>query len=237
MSKNTPALEDFMAVITGVCEKTRRPMPPHLAPMSMMRTISDPPPLEEALKAAGATLDDAQCACLFANVTNLTIRDGRVRDRSLVNLAAETLRLDREDARDVTDALEARFERNVFRSENEWALFCAVLLAMAQADDEVLERETAYLQRFVPELDYIEAGKRMLEEKLDTLDEEVAQLSTRQKRYLTAHAIGIMLIDGQYKGTERELLDSLSEEMMLARVDQERLLKGLYTLYNVSVLA
>jgi hypothetical protein len=68
------------------------------------------------------------------------------------------------------------------------------------------------------------------------LDEEIARLSTRQKRCLTAHAIGMMLIDGDYKGTELELLESLSDQMSLAQLDQDRLLKGLYALYNVSVL-
>ena len=47
----------------------------------------------------------------------------------------------------------------------------------------------------------------------------------------------MMLIDGNYTGTEQELLKSLSDQMSLAQFDQDRLLKGLYTLYNVSVLA
>ena len=170
------------------------------------------------------------------NIVNLTISDGRVRDRSLVDLAAETLRLERDSAHDVVEALEARFQPNAFREDNEWALFCAVLLAMAEADDELAKSELAYLQRFVPELDHIEAGKRLLAENSGTLDEEVARLSSRQKRCLTAHAIGMMLIDGHYKGTEAELLEALADQMSLAQCDQERLLKGMYTLYNVSVL-
>jgi hypothetical protein len=47
----------------------------------------------------------------------------------------------------------------------------------------------------------------------------------------------MMFIDGDYKGTERELLESLSDQMSLAQRDQDRLLKGLYALYNVSVLS
>jgi hypothetical protein len=168
---------------------------------------------------------------------NLTIADGRVRDRSLVELAAETFRMERDSARDVQEALETRFQTNVFRDDDEWALFCAVLLAMAGADDEVLKSEIAYLQRFVPSLEHIEAGQRLLAEKADTLDEEIARMSTRQKRCLTAHAIGMMLIDGQYKGTEAGLLEALTGQMSLAQYDQDRLLKGLYALYNVSVLA
>ncbi len=226
-----------MAVIKGVCQKTGHPMPPHLTPLAESHAIPEPPPLEEALETAGLALDDAQSACLFANIVNLTITDGRVRDRSLVELAAETLRLDRDSARDVTEALEARFQQNAFRDDEEWALFCAVLLAMAAADEEVVQSETAYLQRFVPDLKHIEAGKKFLEEKADTLDDEVARLSSRQKRYLTAHAIGMMLIDGDYKGAEQELLESLSDQMSLAQFDQDRLLKGLYALYNVSVLS
>ena len=237
MSDGTSTVERFMAVIKGVCQKTGHPMPPHLTPLAGGHAIPEPPPLEEALETAGLALDDAQSACLFANIVNLTITDGRVRERSLVELAAETLRLDRDSARDVTDALEARSQTNVFRDDEEWALFCAVLLAMAAADDEVVESETAYLQRFVPDLKHIEAGKLLLAEKSDSLDEEVARLSSRQKRCLTAHAIGMMLIDGDYKGTERELLESLSDQMLLAQYDQDRLLKGLYALYNVSVLA
>jgi hypothetical protein len=236
MSDGNLALEQFLAVIKGVCQKTGHPMPPHLALLAEGHAIPEPPPLEEALETAGLALDDAQSACLFANIVNLTIADGRVRDRSLVELAAETLRMERDSARDVQEALETRFQTNVFRDDDEWALFCAVLLAMAGADDEVLKSETAYMQRFVPDLKHIEAGKKLLQEKADTLDEEIARLSTRQKRCLTAHAIGMMLIDGDYKGTELELLESLSDQMSLAQLDQDRLLKGLYALYNVSVL-
>jgi hypothetical protein len=237
MSNGTSTVERFMAVIKGVCQKTGHPMPPHLTPLAEGHAIPEPPPLEEALETAGLALDDAQSACLFANIVNLTITDGRVRDRSLVELAAETLRLDRDSVRDVQEALEARFQANAFRDDEEWALFCAVLLAMAAADEEVTQSETAYLQRFVPDLKHIEEGKKFLEEKADTLDDKVARLSSRQKRFLTAHAIGMMLIDGDYTGTEQELLESLSEQMSLAQFDQDRLLKGLYALYNVSVLA
>jgi uncharacterized tellurite resistance protein B-like protein len=237
MSDGTSTVERFMAVIKGVCQKTGHPMPPHLTPLAEGHAIPEPPPLEEALETAGLALDDAQSACLFANIVNLTIADGRVKDRSLVSLAAETLRLERDSARDVLESLEARSQVNAFRDDDEWALFCAVLLAMAGADGEVAKSETAYLQRFVPSLKHIEAGKKFLEEKADSLDDKVARLSTRQKRCLTAHAIGMMLIDGDYKGTERELLESLSDQMSLAQYDQDRLLKGLYALYNVSVLA
>jgi len=237
MSNGTSTVERFMAVIKGVCQKTEHPMPPHLTPLAEGHAIPEPPPLEEALKTAGLALDDAQSACLFANIVNLTITDGRVRDRSLVELAAETLRLDRDSARDVQEALEARFQPNAFRDDEGWALFCAALLAMAAADEEMTQSETAYLQRFVPDLKHIEEGKKFLKEKADTLDAKVARLSSRQKRCLTAHAIGMMLIDGDYKGTEQELLESLSGQMSLAQFDQDRLLKGLYALYNVSVLA
>ena len=236
MSDGNLALEQFLAVIKGVCQKTGHPMPPHLAPLAEGHAIPEPPPLEEALETAGLALDDAQSACLFANIVNLTIADGRVRDRSLVELAAETLRLDRESARDVQESLEARSQVNAFRDDDEWALFCAVLIAMAGADGEVAKSETAYLQRFVPSLKHIEAGNRLLAEKANTLDEQIARLSTRQKRCLTAHAIGMMLIDGEYKGTEAELLEALASQMSLAQYDQDRLLKGLYALYNVSVL-
>ena len=237
MSNGNLAVQRFMAVIKGVCQKTGHPMPPHLTPLAEGHAIPEPPPLEEALETAGLALDDAQSACLFANIVNLTINDGRVRDRSLVELAAETLRLDRESARDVQEALEARLQPNAFRDDDEWALFCAVLLAMAATDEKVTQSETAYLQRFVPNLGHIEAGNRLLSEKADTLNEEVARLSSRQKRFLTTHAIGMMLIDGEYKGTEAELLESLSEQMSLAQYDQDRLIKGMYALYNVSVLA
>ena len=237
MSNGTSTLERFVAVIKGVCQKTEHPMPPHLTPLAEGHAIPEPPPLKEALETAGLALDDAQSACLFANIVNLTITDGRVRDRSLVELATKTLRLDRDSARDVTEALEARFQQNAFRDDEEWALFCAVLLAMAAADEEVAQSETAYLQRFVPDLKHIEEGKKFLEGKADTLDDKVARLSSRQKRCLTAHAIGMMLIDGDYTGTEQELLESLSDKMSLAQFDQDRLLKGLYALYNVSVLA
>ena len=237
MSDGTSTVERFMAVIKGVCQKTGHPMPPHLTPLAEGHAIPEPPPLEEALETAGLALDDAQSACLFANIVNLTITDGRVRDRSLVELAAETLRLERDSARDVQESLEARSQVNAFRDDDEWALFCAVLLAMAGADGEVATSETDYLQDSVPDLKHIEAGYIMLTRTDGSLDKKIARLSSRQKRCLAAHAISLMLIDGDYKGAEQELLESLSDQMSLAQRDQNRLLKGLYALYNVSVLS
>ncbi|MDG1832025.1 MAG: hypothetical protein P8J63_02255, partial [Verrucomicrobiota bacterium] len=75
MSNGTSTVERFMAVIKGVCQKTKHPMPPHLTPLAEGHAIPEPPPLEEALETAGLALDDAQSACLFANIENLTITD------------------------------------------------------------------------------------------------------------------------------------------------------------------
>ena len=106
-------------------------MPIHLTPLAEGYEIPEPRLLEAALETAGLTLDDAQSGCLFANLVNLTITDGRVWDRPLVELAAKTLRIERDSARDVQEALEARFQPNAFRDDEEWAIFCAVLLAIA----------------------------------------------------------------------------------------------------------
>ena len=45
------------------------------------------------------------------------------------------------------------------------------------------------------------------------------------------------MIDGDWKGSEQNVMDNLLELMHLAKRDAEILIKGLHSLYNVSVFA
>ena len=123
-----------------------------------------------------------------------------------------------------------------FRDEDEWVTFCAGLIAIAEADKETAAAEDAYLKRIVEDHSHIESGKKLLKDS-DEIDEKLARFNNRQKKCLAAHALSIMLIDGDWKGSEQNVMDNLLELMHLAKRDAEILMKGIHSLYNVSVFA
>ena len=134
MSESNPAnLNGFLSVIKGVSEKTENPIPPHLKILISDDNLNKPEDLEEAIKTSGQSLEDEQCACLFANIVNLCIKDGRVKERNLISFAQKNLRLDWSEAKDVQEAIEMRFQVDrEFRDEDEWVTFCAGLIAIAE---------------------------------------------------------------------------------------------------------
>ena len=231
-------LAQFLAIIKGVAKRSKHPIPPHITPLTEGHALPEPEDLEAGIGAAGQDLEDAQCACLFANIVNLCITDGRIADRGLVAFSRDYLRLSERDARDVEEAVETRYKlAEEFRNDREWAIFCAGLFAMAAADDELVESEKKYLQRFSTDLKHIEAGQKLFDEKGNGIAEKLATLNNRQKKIYAAHAIAIMFIDGQWKGTEQEFMDMVAKRMLIVQFDLQRLLKGLYTLFNVRVFA
>ena len=238
MSESTSTnLDIFLGIIKGVSEQNENPIPPHLENLFGDNNLQKPDDLEEVIKAAGQSLEDNQCACLFANIVNLCIQDGRVTGRSFVSSSRDNLRLERADARDLEEAIEARYQTGrVFRDDDEWAAFCAGLIAMAEADNDPTAAEEAYLNQAVENQDHIEAGRKLLEEG-DAIGAKLARFSSRQKKCLAAHALSIMLIDGDWKGSEQNVMDNLLELMHLAKFDAEKLMKGIHSLYNVSVFA
>ena len=238
MSESTsPNLDVFLSIIKGVSEKTDNPIPSHLEILIGDSKLQKPDDLEEAIKSAGQSLEDNQCACLFANIVNLCIKDGRVTERSFVSSSRDNLRLERADARDLEEAIEARYQTGrVFRDDDEWAAFCAGLIAMAEADNDPTSPEEAYLKLAVENQNHIEAGRKLLEED-DAIGAKLARFSSRQKKCLAAHALSIMLIDGDWKGSEQEMMEKLNDQMHLSRFDAEKLMKGIHSLYNVSVFA
>jgi len=238
MSESTSTnLDIFLGIIKGVSEQNKNPVPPHLENLFGDNHLQKPDDLEEAIKAAGQLLEDNQCACLFANIVNLCIQDGRVTRRSFVSSSRDNLRLEWADARDLEEAIQARYQTGrVFRDDDEWATFCAGLIAMAEADNDPTAAEEAYLNQAVENQDHIEAGRKLLEEG-DATGAKLARFSSRQKKCLAAHALSIMLIDGDWKGSEQNVMDNLLELMHLAKFDAEKLMKGIHSLYNVSVFA
>ena len=166
MSESTSAnLDIFLSIIKGVSEKTDNPIPSHMDILFGDNNLQKPDDLEEAIKAAGQSLEDNQCACLFANIVNLCIQDGRVTERSFVSSSRDNLRLEWADARDLEEAIEARYQTGrEFRNDDEWAAFCAGLIAMAEADNDPTSPEEAYLKLAVENQNHIEAGRKVLEE-------------------------------------------------------------------------
>ena len=230
-------LDVFLSIINGVSEKTGNPIPPHLEILTGDRNLQKPDNLEEAIKSAGQSLENNQCACLFANIVNLCIKDGRVTERGFVWESRDNLRLERTDANDLEDAIEARFQAGrEFRDKDEWAAFCAGLIAMSKADNHTTTVEDAYLKRFVEDHSHIEAGRAMLEDG-DEIGTLLARLNSRQKKCLAAHAVSVMMIDGNWKGSEQDMLENLSRQMELKTSEGEKLLKGIHALYNVRVFA
>ena len=135
----------------------------------------------------------------------------------------------------MVEAIEALSRTShVFRKDNDWEFFCAGLIAMVEADDETAEAEYEYLANQVPDTKHIEAGKKIQKEQLE---KGLSRFSAKQKQCFAAHVISMMLIDGEYKEIEQQTLENLAEQMRLAPYYQERLLKGIYTLFNLSVFA
>ena len=236
MSESTSSnLDTFLTIIKGVSEQNKNPIPSHLGNLFGDNNLQKPDDLEEVIKAAGQSLEDNQCACLFANIVNLCIKDGRVTERSFVSSSRDNLRLERADARDLEEAIEARYQTGrVFRDDDEWAVFCAGLIAMVESDNNPTAPEEAYLKQAVENQNHIEAGRKLLEDD-DAIGAKLARFSSRQKKCLAAHALSIMLIDGDWKGSEQNVMDNLLEQMRLSKRDAEILMKGIHSLYNVSV--
>jgi len=170
--------------------------------------------------------------CLpLANIANVHGKDGEMADGGLLRKAAGSLRLETADANDVTEPIGARYHiAKVFRSDEDWSLFCAGFFAMAKADKELVAAEQVYLLRFAPNLDHIAAEGANVTEKL-------SGFNNRQKRCFAAHAIAIMFIDGLWKGTEQEFMDLAAKRLLIVQFDVARLLKRLFTLLNVRVFA
>ena len=227
----------FLTILKTIAEQNKHPIPPHLSALTESRNPPETDDLNAALKQAGKTFDDAQCGCLFANISNINIKDGRLQDRDLKRESVEALRIDVRDANDVVEAVKTLLQTaEYFRRAEDWDLFCAGLLTMAHADQEFTPEEQVYLQRYVPDPRHIEAGAELVKEKPSSeLGQTLGELSSRQRRCLAAHAIGIMFIDGTWKGSEQEFLELAIERMRIVQFDSDRLLKGLHTLFNVSV--
>ena len=239
MSAPPPTQVGFLlGIVKAAAKRTDHALPPHLTPLAENREVPTFENLGQALEQAGQSLTDDQCACLFANIANVCVKDGEMADGGLLHQAANSLRLETADANDVTEAVETRYHTaKVFRSDEDWSLFCAGLFAMAEADEELVAAEQAYLQRFVPDLDYIAAGKKLCVAEGANVTEKLAGFNNRQKRCFAAHAIAIMFIDGLWKGTEQEFMDLAAKRLLIVQFDLARLLKGLFTLFNVRVFA
>ena len=187
---------------------------------------------------AGQSFKDAQCACLFANIVNLCTKNGQVTEKGLISVSQDHLRLEKPDARDMEEAIEIRFQINrIFRTDEELQVLCAGLFAMAQSDQELVDAERAYLQQFITDSKHIEGGMKLGAERGVDIGEKLAAFNNRQKRCFASHAIAMMFIDGQWKGTEQEFMDAVVKRMVMSQFDVKRLMKGLYTLFNVSVFA
>lgn len=235
MSETATQLDLFLGILKSVMKKTGHEIPPHLQSLLEGHGAPEPDDLDEALATAGETLENPQCACLFANIVYLCVIDGRLGEREIEGSARDKLRMDRSDARDMVEAVEALSRTgHVFRKDNDWEFFCAGLIAMVGADDETAEAEYEYLVNQVPDTKHIEAGKKIQKEQLE---KGLSRFSAKQKQCFAAHVISMMLIDGDYKESEQQTLENLGEQMRLAPYYQERLLKGIYTLFNLSVFA
>lgn len=228
----------LLGIVKAAAKRTDHALPPHLTPLAEGREVTAFADLEQALENAGQRLTDDQCACLFANIANVCVKDGEMADGGILRKASSSLRLETADANDVTEAVETRFHATrVFRSDKDWSLFCAGLLTMAEADEELVAAEQDYLQRFVPDLEHIATGKKLCAAAGANITEKLAGFNNRQKRCFAAHAIAIMFIDGLWKGTEQEFMELAAKRLLIVQFDVARLLKGLFTLFNVRVFA
>ena len=236
-SSNQANLESFLSIINTIVGNNEGPIPPHLAPLLEGSNLPKPVDLDKAIEEAGNALTDEQCACLFTNIVNVSFKEGRVQDRSLLRNAEKNLRIDSSDAREVIDSIGKQFQIDqVFTEDEDWGLFCAGLIAIGHADGNLAPSEEAYIERLTSESKHLEAGKKINSEKNpEELGESLADLSTRQRRCLAAHSINMMFVDGEWTGSEQEYFELASKRMRLSRFEEDRLMKGLWTLQNLGV--
>tara|TARA_B100001971_G_scaffold210628_1_gene236518 strand:+ start:195 stop:917 length:723 start_codon:yes stop_codon:yes gene_type:complete len=238
-SSNQENLETFLRIIKTVADNNDQPVPQHLTTVFEGRNISKSNDLDQALEEAGHSFTDEQCACLFANIANLNFEDGRVKDRILMRDAEKALRIDSGDARDVIGGIEKQFQTSrVFTEDEDWNSFCAGLIAIARSDGKLASSEETYVEQLIPQNKHLEAGKEISSEKSpEELSDTFADFDLRQRGCLAAHSINMMLIDGEWTGSEQEYFELASKKMRLSRFDEERLIKGLWALHNLSVFA
>ena len=239
ISSNQKNLETFLRIVKTVAGNNECPTPIHLTALFEGRELSKINNLEQELEEASNALTDEQCACLFANIANLNFEDGRVKDRTLMRDAEKALRIDSGDARDVVDGIEKQLQTDqVFTEDEDWGLFCAGLIAIAHADGNLSPNEEAYIERLTPESKHLETGKKINGEKtIEEISECLADFNTRQRRCLSAHSINMMFVDGEWSGSEQEYFELAANKMRLSQFEEARLIKGLWTLQNLSVFA
>ncbi len=153
--------------------------------------------------------------------------------------AEKVLRIDPRDARDVIDGIEKQFQiERAFTQDEDLNLFCAGLITIACSDGKLASSEEAYIEQLIPQSKHLEAGKEISNTKSpEELSESFANFDLRQRGCLAAHSIIMMLIDGEWTWSEQEYFEIASKKMRLSRFDEERLMKGLWTLHNLSVFA
>ena len=236
---NQENLEAFLRITKTVADNNECPTPSHLTALFEEHELPIINELDQALEEAGNSLTDEQCACLFANIANLNFEDGRVKDRTLIRDAEKSLRIDSGDARDVVDGIKKQLQtEQVFTEDKDWDLFCAGLIAIACSDGLFAPSEEAYVRRLMPESKHIETGRKINSEKnIEHLTECFADFDTRQRRCLAAHSINMMFVDGEWSSSEQEYFAIAAKKMRLSQFEEERLMKGLWTLHNLSVFA
>ena len=238
-SSNTENLGSFLVIIKTVSKNNNQPIPQHLKSALENHDKPETENLKQTLEEAGTVFSDEQCACLFANIANLNFQDGRLKDRTLMQDAKKALRIDSSDGRDVIGGIEKQFQTNrVFTNDEDWNVFCAGLIAIAHSDGELAPSEKAYIESLIPEKKHLEAGKEISGKmSLEELGNSFTDLDIRQRGCLAAHSINLMLIDGQWAGSEQQYFELATKKMRLSRFEEERLMKGLWTLHNLSVFA
>ena len=109
-------------------------MPPHLTPLAEGREVTTFENLKQAIKQAGQSLTDDQCACLFANIANVCVIDDEMADGGLLRKAAGFLRLETADTNDLTEPIETCYHTaKVLRPDEDWSLFCAKRLRLCSS--------------------------------------------------------------------------------------------------------
>tara|TARA_Y100001968_G_scaffold332809_1_gene392425 strand:+ start:2002 stop:2724 length:723 start_codon:yes stop_codon:yes gene_type:complete len=238
-SSNTENLESFLTIVKTISKNNNQPVPLHLKSLLGSHNKPETKNLKQTLEEAGNVFSDEQCACLFANIANLNFEDGRLKDRTLMQDAEKALRIDSSDGRDVISGIEKQFQTSrIFTNDEDWNVFCAGLIAIAHSDGEISPSEEAYIECLIPEKKHLDAGKEISRKmSLEELGNSFADLDIRQRGCLAAHSINLMLIDGEWAGSEQQYFELATEKMRLSRFEEERLLKGLWALHNLSVFA
>ncbi|MBO34681.1 MAG: hypothetical protein CMO64_00600 [Verrucomicrobiales bacterium] len=183
-------------------------------------------------------LNSEQLTCLFANLLAAHASDDGKIGSDEGDRIRELIGVDRGDAKMVFEAVETVFNKESVEDDDDWPIVLAGLLALGKVDQELSPAEETYLRLMDAPVGALDKAREMLATSgPDGVLEEARRLPSRAKRFLTSNLVALMLADGQWSGSEQELVEQFGKKFFITTREIENLVKATYCLFNFSVFA